>query len=258
MMSEAVEAGDGAAEFTVPVLEFATVGDAKTNVVLDQQREYVGGAAPGVDFQSDFAGTAGQHFTIRRGPAYCLLKPLEPVSLNDRDVHFAVQLTHGDEIRAGESVFRYNCPQDGSFPCLRISNTLWILRIVPEPWQFSPETGLFRYLDEEFVENIYFTQDEVPHNNLPQYLDEQFRYLALVVDDFTTQAMQAAPLYQSETCALHRHEFSIQDQAVVQYQYFVLKNKNAGIVSWTVPLSVESDQDRLSRFFSYLQHVYFG
>ncbi len=257
-MSEAVVAGDRMAEFTVPVLEFATAVDAKANVVLDEQREYVGGAAPGVDFQSDLPGTVGQHFTIRRGPAYCLLKPLEAVSLNDRDIQYAVQLTHGDEIRAGEAVFRYNCPQDGSFPCLRISNTFWILRAVPKPWQFSPETGLFRHLDKEFVENINFTQDEVPHNNLTQYLDEQFRCLALVVDDFTTQAIQAVQLYQSEACALHRHEFSIQDQAVVQYQYFVLKNKTSGIASWTAPLSTEPDQDRGARFFSYLQHFYFG
>lgn len=198
------------------------------------------------------------HFTIERGPTYCLLKPLADVSLNGRKIEFPVLLANGDAIEAGEATFRYACPQDGNFPYLRIADTFWILNEVPEGWLFSPDTGFYRHLDDNFVENICFNQDEVRLGTLQQYLDQQFKLIAYETDEFSTKALQPTPLYRCEDCALHNHEFIIQGQRVGQYQYFALKNNTTGIASWTTPLRRARHDSAMEAFHDLLQSIYFG
>jgi len=201
---------------------------------------------------------AAHHFTIERGSKHCLLQPIAAVSLNGREVCQPVQLVNGDEISAGALMFRYACPADGHFPFLRIADTFWIMARVPDKWMFSPASGLYRRLEDDFVENIFLTQDVVSGQPLDDYVKNQCTSLSEVTEAFSTQALNAPPMYRSDASALRRHEFSIERKRVRQYQYFVLKNQEVGIASWTVPPEGVRNGDDTQLMITHLRHLYFG
>jgi len=200
---------------------------------------------------------AAHLFTVERGNKFCLLQPIEAVSLNGRELSQSVQLVNGDEISAGSLMFRYACPADGQFPFLRIADTFWIMAGVPDKWMFSAGSGLFRRLGDDFVENIFLTQDVISEP-LDDYVKNQCSSLPEVTEGFSTQALNATPKYRADASALQCHEFSIEGKRVRQYQYFVLKNQEVGIASWTIPPAGAQDKNDADRLFRYLKHLYFG
>jgi hypothetical protein len=240
-----------------PLVEYGGDTDSPVQVLLHEAREYIAGTGPGMDFQIVTAITGARYFAIERGSAHCLLIPLETLTLNGRELNHPVLLANGDEIHVGGTVFNYACPEDGNFPYYRISDTFWVLREVPEGWQPSPDGGIFRRLEDNFVENVFFNQDEAPQGGLEKYLEEQFRYMSILNDDFSTKPLPTKPFYRSDVNALHLHEFTVQGKLVGQYQYFALKNEALGIASWTLPVSQARGQSATDRLFSLLGNAWF-
>lgn len=255
-----MQANEAGFQSDVPSLFLIVAGNASPICVQEFSEEgtYVVGNSQDTQMHVAIEGMSPQHFSIERGPTYCLLKPQESVFLNGRKIEFPVLLAAGDELKAGEAVFTFTCPTDGSFPCLRIADTFWVSGKTPDNWEVSAQIGFYRHLRKGFVENISFIQDEVIQKPLQQYLDEQFKYMAHATDDFSTKSMLAAQLYRAEACAMHNHDFVFQGQRICQYQFFALKGEALGIASWTTPAGQANNDGAPDAFNALLQSIYFG
>lgn len=243
-----------------PVVTLVTDGAVShpEHLIMSELGVHSVGSSSDAQWQITQPEIAAHHFTIERGRKHCLLRPIEAVSLNGREVSRSVQLVNGDEITAGALTFRYACPADSHFPFLRIADTFWIMSRVPDKWMFSPASGLYRRLEDDFIENIFLTQDVVSGEPLDGYVKNQCTSLSEVTEAFSTQALNTPPMYRSDASALRRHEFSIERKRVRQYQYFVLKNQEVGIASWTVPPEGVSNGDDTQLMITHLRHLYFG
>jgi hypothetical protein len=243
-----------------PVVTLVTDGAVShpAHLIMSELGVHRVGSSSDAQWQITQPEIAAHHFTIERGSKHCLLQPIEAVSLNGREVSQPVQLVNGDEISAGALMFRYACPADGHFPFLRIADTFWIMAGVPDKWMFSSGSGLFRRLEDDFVENIFLSQDVVSGEPLDDYIKNQCTSLSEVTEAFSTQALNAPTMYRSDASALRRHEFSIERKRVRQYQYFVLKNQEVGIASWTIPPADAQHKDDSELLFEHLKYLYFG
>lgn len=257
-MYEVTKTGQAGRDITCPMINIVFVNHATTVVALSELGDYVGGSSASAHFQSIARGLSSHHFTIEHGSSYCLLKPIDDVFLNDRRLMFPVQLANGDVFKAGEAVFRYVCPQNQNFPLLRVADTFWVLKQVPEGWGFSVETGIYRYLDNVFVENISCNQDEIKSGTLQQYVDGQLSLIAHATVNFSTELLPTKCLYQSEEYALYNHIYTFQNRKIHQYQYFIRKNNTIGIASWTTPRQQAKDKHAVYRFHDLLQNIIFG
>jgi hypothetical protein len=243
-----------------PVVTLVTDGAVShpEHLIVSELGVHRVGSSSDAQWQITQPEISAHHFTIERGSKHCLLQPIEAVSLNGRAVSQPVQLVNGDEISAGALMFRYACPADGHFPFLRIADTFWIMAGVPDKWMFSSGSGLFRRLEDDFVENIFLSQDVVSLGSLDDYVKNQITALSEVTKGFSTQALNAPTMYRSDAGALQRHEFSIEGKRVRQFQYFVLKNQEVGIASWTVPPEGVQGRDDTQLLIALLRHLYFG